>query len=135
MTQTSVFFLAVCLLYLVVFGEASIAKLREGEVPDWFRQQFADTWLGKLPVGPQYRMIMVLELVVAGLFVAALVTGEPWAEGAKTLMGWGLLLASAVFSMLCFGQRVSFDFAGAASSFVYSGITLVLWFLVAMGGA
>lgn len=134
MDQSTVFFGAVALLYLVVFGEASLSKLREREVPQWFLDQFKDTWIGKFPVAPQYRLIMLLELVVAGLFVASIATGELWGDS-RTLMGWGLLGASGVFSMLCFGQRVSFDFAGAASSFFYSGITLLLWYVVSMGGA
>lgn len=135
MSQITLFYLAICLLYLVVFGEASTAKLREREVPEWFRNQFAPTWLGRFPAAPQYRLIMLLELSVAGLFAAALVLGEPFGSGGRPLMGYGLLLASAVFSLLCFGQRVSFDFGGAASSFVYSALTLVLWFLISMGGA
>ncbi len=128
MNPHALFLLAVIALYLVVFGEASLSKLREREVPQWFLDQFSGTWLAKIPLGPQYRMIMVLELVVAGLFVAALVTGEPWAD-TRPLLGYGLLGASGVFTMLCFGQRVSFDFAGAAASFVYSALTLVLWYL------
>lgn len=135
MSQTNLFYLAVCTLYLVVFGEASLAKLREREIPEWFRQQFSGTWLARFPLGAQYRLIMVLELLVAGLFVAAIVAGEPFGGDPKELMGFGLLAASGVFAMLCFGQRVSFDFAGAASSFVYGGVSLVLWFLVRMGGA
>lgn len=135
MTQTQLFYLAICVLFLAVFGESSTAKLRERAVPDWFIAQFRDTWLARFSTTLQYRFIMLLELAVALLFVAAIVTGEPFGAGAKILMGYGLLLASAVFSMLCFGQRVSSDFVGAASSYVYAIGALVLWFLVSMGGA
>ena len=132
MEQANLFYAAVCVLFLVVFGEASTAKLREREVPEWFLNQFKDTWLSKFPLRAQYRLIMVLELAVAGLFVAAIATGEVWNDGARPLMGYGLLLASTVFSMLCFGQRVSFDFTGAASSFFYSALTLLLWFALSL---
>lgn len=133
MDQSTLFYLAIIALYLVVFGEASTSKLREREVPQWFLDQFADTWLAKGPLKLQYRLIMVLELLVAGLFVVSLAMGEPF-NGERTFLGLGLLGGSGVFTMLCFGQRVSFDFAGAASSFFYSALTLVLWFLVTMGG-
>src|SRR5690606_34315084 len=128
------FYLAVCLLFLAVFGHSSIAKLCEREVPAWFISQFEGTWLARFSSRLQYRFIMLLELAVALLFLASLAFAEAFGNDPKVFMGYGLLLASAVFTMLCFGQRVSADFVGAASSYVYAAGALILWFLVTNGG-
>jgi hypothetical protein len=131
MDQSSLFHLAIALLYALVFAEASLSKLIAREVPQWFVDQFKDTWLGRFPSAPQYWLIALLELAVFALVVVSVVTGEPWETGQNMYLGYALLLASAVFSLLCFGLRVSFDFAGAASAFAYSALTLILWAVIA----
>ncbi len=131
MDQSALFHLAIALLFALVFAEASLSKFIAREVPQWFVDQFKETWLGHFPTAPQYWLIAVLEFGVFALVVASVVTGEPWEPGQNLLLGYGLLLASAVFSMLCFGLRVSFDFAGAANAFFYSALTLVLWAIIA----
>ncbi len=130
MDAAALFHLAVALLFLTVFAEAGISKFAAREVPQWFVDQFKDTWLGKLPAAPQFWLIATLEVAVAALVVASVVTGEPWADGVNTWLGYALLLASVVFSMLCFGLRVSFDFAGAANAFFYAALSLILWAIV-----
>lgn len=128
--QQPLFHIAVIILFLVVFGEASVAKLLEGAVPDWFRDQFKETWLGKFPIAPMYWFIALFELAIAGTFVAALVMMEFTAGTPNVLTSMGLIGAMLLFSMLCFGQRVSYDFAGAASSFFYASLSGGLWWVI-----
>ena len=130
MEQSSLFHLAIAGLLLATFAEASLAKLLGREVPQWFVDQFKDTWLGKFPAAPQYWLIAVLELGVAVLVIGSIATGEPWNAGANPWLGYALLLGSLVFSMLCFGLRVSFDFAGAANAFFYGALCLILWAII-----
>lgn len=130
MDQSALFHLAIALLLLATFAEASISKIVAREVPQWFVDQFRDTWLGKFPAAPQYWLIALLELGVAALVVVSIVTGEPWATGQNPWIGYALLLASAVFAMLCLGLRVSADFAGAANAFFYGALCLVLWAII-----
>lgn len=128
--QQTIFHVAVITLFVVVFAEASLSKFIEGKVPDWFVDQFKETWMGKFPIAPQYWLIAVFEFAIAGTFVGALVMMEFTTGSANTLTGFGLLGAMFLFTMLCFGQRVSYDFAGAANSFFYASMTGVLWFIV-----
>lgn len=127
MEPLSLFLLAICILFIAVFGEASLSKFAGRETPGWFIDQFKATWLGRFPIRPQFWLIAVLEFLVAALFVAALLTGEPFGVDPPALLGYGLLLAAVVFTMLCFGLRVSCDFAGAASAFTYAALSLLLW--------
>jgi hypothetical protein len=126
-----VFQLAVVVLFLVVFAEASLSKLLAREVPEWFSNQFKDSWLGKLvPMPFLYWPIALGELVIAGLFVLSLLTVEFKTGVPNVYMGWGCLGAMLLFAGLCFGQRVTYDYAGAANSFYYSALSGVLWYLV-----
>ncbi|MEM1009175.1 MAG: hypothetical protein AAGJ35_09230 [Myxococcota bacterium] len=122
----------VVFLYIVVFAEASLAKVVECKTPDWFREQFAKTWLARLaPVALLWWTIVLLELTLAvwfGLAAASffgVLGGQP-----QWWIGWGTLGAAAFFGVLCFGQRVSFDFMGAANSFFYGVLSLLLWAIV-----
>ncbi len=130
--QSLVFQCAILVLFLVVFGEASLSKLLGGGVPDWFREQFAKSWLGRLaPLPLLWWTIALIELVVAVLFVlAALSFGVSALGTPRYWMSWGLLGAIFLFSILCFGQRVTFDFAGAANSFYYASLTAILWYIL-----
>ena len=130
MDQAALFHLAVAALFLAVFAEAGISKFIARETPQWFVDQFKETWLGKFPAAPQFWLIATLELAVAALVVASIATGEPWDTGANQWLGYALLLASLVFAMLCFGLRVSFDFVGSANAFFYGALTLILWAIV-----
>lgn len=128
MQQTALFQLVVVVLYLAVFAEASLSKLVARETPDWFRDMFASTWLSAVPMPLMWWSIALAELAVAGTMVAALVSGEVFADAPSALLGFGLLGATVVFAGLCFGQRVAIDFAGAANSFYYGALSLLLWF-------
>lgn len=123
------FRLGVIALFVVVFAEASLSKLVARETPGWFVDQFKSTWLGRGPLPLMWWTIAIAELVVAGLFIAALARGE-YAGGDVQMMSLGCLGASALFTGLCFGQRVALDFAGAANSFYYSAFSLGLFVAV-----
>jgi hypothetical protein len=71
-------------------------------------------------------------LAIAGSFVASLVMMEFTAGTPNIFSGYGLIGAMVLFSVLCFGQRVSFDFAGAANSFFYASLSGGLWYIVVM---
>ncbi len=130
--QHLVFQWVIIVLFLVVFGEASLSKLFGGGVPDWFRDQFAKSWLSRLaPLPLLWWTIALIELVVAVLFVLAAASFVfPTLGMPRVWMGWGLLTAILLFSILCFGQRVTFDFAGAANSFYYASLTAILWYIL-----
>ncbi|MCB9642715.1 MAG: hypothetical protein H6728_06525 [Myxococcales bacterium] len=131
MTQILAFRLVVILLFLVVFAEASLSKVLGGGVPDWFRDQFSKSWLARLaPLPMLWWTIALVELGVAVLFVLAGLSVLIPALGAiQVWMGWGFIGAVLLFSILCFGQRVTFDFAGAANSFFYASLSAILWFI------
>lgn len=117
-------------LPMLILGEAGLSKLVARETPDWFKDQFSGTWLGRFPAGPQWWLIALLEVAAAALLVAGIATGETLAGGTIHLVGWGLLLAAAVFTMLSFGLRVAADFAGSASGYFYAALTLGLYAFV-----
>ena len=132
--QLLVFRLAVMLLYLLMFAEASLAKLIPREVPDWFRDQFKDTWLGRLVPAPLlFWPIALFELAIAGIFGAALVTMEFMPGAELCFAPWGCLASMLLFAGLCLGCRISYDFAGAASSFSYAALSGGLWYLLSLG--
>ncbi len=130
MTQAQIFHIVVLLLFIATFGEASLSKIIAMETPQWFRDTFKDTWLGKFPIPLMYWSIAFAELTVAGIFVGAVVMMEFKTGTPNTLTGWGCLGAMGIFIALLFGQRVSADFPGAASSFFYASMSGVLWYII-----
>lgn len=121
----------VALLPMLILGEAGLSKLFAREVPGWFKDQFDGTWLGTLPLGPQWWFIALAEVGAAGLCLASLASGEFLATDAPpTFLHFGLLAASAVFTMLSFGLRVAGDFAGSANGFYYAALSLLLFAVV-----
>ena len=116
----------ICGLYSALLGEAGLQKLIGRQTPAWFIDKFATTWMGRLPAPLLWWGIALAELSTASLFVASLVTGEPFAPGEPRLLGFALVAAASVFSGLCFGLRVASDFVGAVHAFAYAGVTLVL---------
>ncbi|MEE2645469.1 MAG: hypothetical protein VYD19_11095 [Myxococcota bacterium] len=129
--QLTAFRLALALLYLVMFLEASLAKILPRQVPDWFRDQFKETWMGRLaPTALLFWPIAFAELAIAILFCGALGTQEFIAGAEPLLMEWGCLASMGLFAALCLGCRVSYDFAGAASAFNYASLSGLSWFLL-----
>lgn len=128
--QAQAFHILVIVLFVATFGEASLSKLAGRETPEWFRNQFKDTWMGKLPLPLMWWSIALMELAVAGLFVTAGVRMEFQANVANTFTEWGCLGAMFIFISLLFGQRVSLDYAGAANSFFYASFSGALWYFI-----
>jgi hypothetical protein len=118
---------AVEVLYLAVFAEASLGKFADRTTPGWFAEKFAGTLLGRLPAPLMWWGIAVAEFAVLVLMAAALVAHLGGNPLAGALLRWGLLGATLVFAGLCFGLRISQDFAGAANAFFYGALTLLIW--------
>lgn len=128
--QAQVFHILVIVLFVATFGEASLSKIFGGETPEWFRNQFKDSWMGKLPQPLLWWSIALMELAVAGVFVAAAVRMEFLPGVTNTFTEWGCLGSMFIFISLLFGQRVSLDYAGAANSFFYAGLSGGLWYFI-----
>ena len=127
--------LGIAVLYLSVFVEASLSKFAARETPQWYLDKFASTWMAKLPLSAMWWTIAALEFAVAAAFAAAavsLVLGNPLAE---SLFCVGLGLSTVTFAMLCFGLRVSQDFAGGANAFFYGALSAIIWLLLSNPGA
>ena len=133
MDFTPFFRLAIAALYAFMLGEAGLNKLLSGPMPDWFAEPFRKSWLGKLPITPMYWLIALSEVAIAAVAVAAVVMGE--LTGEPTLLSAVCLGASLLFTGLCFGQRVIGDYAGAASAFVYSALSILLFVALQLVGA
>lgn len=128
--QAQIFHLAVLVLFMITFTEASLSKLVARETPEWFRNQFKNTLLGKLPLPLLWWSIALMELAVAGLFITATALMEFKTGTPNTYTGWGCLAAMGLFMVLLFGQRLSRDYAGAANSFFYASFSGILWYVL-----
>jgi len=126
-----VFLTLAAALPMLVLGESAVMKLIARETPEWFRGQFAGSWLGRFPAGPQWWLLTVIELGAALLLGLGLVLGESLPGGSPYWIEWGLLASALSFVMITFGLRVAADFAGAANGYFYAAMTLVLYALVA----
>ena len=63
--------IAVILIFLFTFLLAGIDKWNDGGAPDWFVEQFSETWMGSMPQTPMYIGLALLETIIA---IAALPT-------------------------------------------------------------
>ncbi|MBI1861242.1 MAG: hypothetical protein HYR96_10030 [Deltaproteobacteria bacterium] len=113
-------------IYFLTFLLAGGSKLRDGVVPDWFRGQFGKSFLAKFPgVAPAYWGIALLELLIPVLVIVSLVKGEFAPASGFYFLKLAVSMASVLFVILGFGQRLVLDFVGAANSFFYFCGTLV----------
>lgn len=110
--------LAVTLLILSIFTLASIEKLMQGTAPQWFIDQFGDTWMGTLPQTPMFLGIALLEAIIAIGALASLVLLE-WLRPPGTILRWTLVGTLFIFIGLGVGARVSGQFQDAAFHFLY----------------
>lgn len=118
--------IVICLLFAAILGEAGLTKVLGGSTPSWFGDKFASTWLRAIPAPLLWWPIAIAELAVAGLFVAALATGESGAGASHPLTQAALVAASAVFAALTMGLRLSQDFGGASAALTYFGVAALL---------
>lgn len=120
--------LAVTLLFLITFLLAGIEKWidvsQESGVPVWFIDQFGETILGRLPLGPQYIGIAFFETILAVGAIISLIACE-WLGGRAPILKWTLVGVLFLFIALGFGSRISGDYAAAADQFMYFIGTLI----------
>jgi hypothetical protein len=123
-------YVAIYLIFGLTMGLSSIEKLT-GPVPDWFSDQFESTWVASFPgLGVAWLMAGVLEIAVALLCVVSIVTLEVLPSRRKPFLKLALGIAAITFMMLAIGQRITFQFDGAASLFFYFGATMATLLVV-----
>jgi hypothetical protein len=121
---------AVYLLFGLTMGLSSIEKLTES-VPDWFSDQFAGTIVETLPgLSAAWLIAGVLELLVALALLVSVIRLEPLPGRSRTWLRAGLAVAAFTFMLLAIGQRITFQFDGAASLFFYFGATMATLLVV-----
>lgn len=110
--------MAIYLVYGTTFSLAGGSKVKDGTVPDWFRNQFSQTFLAKFPgLSIAYWTIALLECSVPVFLILSVVN--------PVFLGIAVGIAGIVFGILGFGLRLVNDFQGAANSFFYFAATLV----------
>jgi hypothetical protein len=111
--------LAVIFIYFVLFATSAFEKVKNLTVPDWFLQQFSESYLGPYPtlIKMGYWGITALESGLTIAFVASLFI--------PALLPVALVASLFLFAILCFGLRISYDFQGSANMFTYFAATLI----------
>jgi hypothetical protein len=123
-------YVAIYLMFGLTMGLSSIEKLTES-VPQWFTDQFQDTFVADFPgLEVSWRVAGVLEVAVAIILVASLVLLELLPKRRKPLLKLGLGVSAVTFMMLAVGQRITSQFDGAASLFFYFGATMATLLVV-----
>lgn len=117
---------AIYFAYGSIFLLAGGGKFLERGIPDWFEKQFLNTFLVKVPgLAFCYLSIALLEIFVSLLILVSAVKLEFLPGNETFYLQSAVALASVIFGILGFGQRLSQDYAGAANSFFYLGATLI----------
>jgi hypothetical protein len=125
--------LAINLLFLNLWGFASLSKLIHG-TPPWFADKFGQTFLASVPgLTALFWMLTVSELLAFALAVLALVTGEFLERKPPLALPAMLVWSLFVFVQLGFGQWLTNEFNGAFQQFIYFAGTLLALDFVARG--
>ena len=117
--------------YIMWMGAAE--KLFAGAVkmPPVVAKPFAATWVARFPgLDVLWGVIGVVELVIALVILASIVTGEFLPSHHKSLLQVALGLSLLLFSFLSFGQTITQNFAGALGQYTYFGVTILMMALV-----
>ena len=123
-------YLAIYLIFGLTMGLSSIEKITD-PVPQWFTEQFGDTFVADVPgLDIAWKVAGGLELAVAVLLVISVAVLEVLPGRRKPVLKLGLGVAALTFTMLAVGQRISSEFAGAASLFFYFGATMAALLVV-----
>lgn len=123
-------YLAIYLIFGLTMGLSSIEKITD-PVPQWFTEQFGDTFVADVPgLEIAWKVAGGLELAVAVLLVISVAVLEVLPGRRKPVLKLGLGVAALTFTMLAVGQRISSEFAGAASLFFYFGATMAALLVV-----
>ena len=120
-------------LFMTTFGLASLDKFKGRQVPDWFLNQFKNTFLnqGEAVLRLMFWSIAVLELIVFFVFAMSLGRME-FLTGNLEYLKMGVTLAMSTFAFLGFGLRVAGDFQGAANLFTYFGSSTAVLVLLSI---
>jgi hypothetical protein len=116
-------FLAINLLFLMVWGFAGLGKVLNG-IPIWFAPKFGQTVLARFPgLNASFWLLAGSELLAFALASIALLRGEFFGRRPiflTSMLVWSLL----VFVQLSFGQWLTSDFNATFQQFTYFGVTL-----------
>ena len=117
---------AIIFIYAILMGTAAFDKWKTLSTPEWFSNQFKNTFISKLPGGASmgYWLIATIEGLLALTFIAAAFN--------FMLLPFALLGSLFLFGILLFGLRLTYDFQGSANMFVYFGTTLISLFFTTM---
>lgn len=117
------------ILLIVTFGTASIGKIQDKAVPDWFLQQFKDTlfdrFYGSLTIS--YILIFILEFVSWATLVCGYLIGIKNQQAGNNCVKFGYVMSIFTFTMLSFGQRITGKFDSAAQLFCYAALTILFY--------
>jgi ABC-type Fe3+-siderophore transport system permease subunit len=121
-------------IYFVFFQTMFISgvdKIRVGEAPPWFVNQFSETFIATFPgTNAAYLILGIMEITVAVILIISILTLEWLPRRPKYFLLMGIALSALTFGFLGFGQNLTDNFDGAASLFFYFGATLVAWLVV-----
>ncbi|NOS68879.1 MAG: hypothetical protein HOP33_03020 [Verrucomicrobia bacterium] len=117
--------LAINLLFLMVWGFASLGKIQSG-VPSWFGDKFGATILARFPgLTASFWLLTASELLAFILALVALLRGEFLGRRPPTWLTGMLVWSLFVFIQLGFGQWLTSEYNGTFMLFTYFGVTLV----------
>jgi hypothetical protein len=118
--------LAINLLFLMVWGFASLSKVSSG-IPAWFGEKFGRTFLVTFPgLAAAFWILTVSELLAFVFAAMALLRGEFIRQRPPVWLTTMLVWSLFVFLQLGFGQWLTADYNSAFQLFVYFGVTLVV---------
>ena len=117
---------AIIFIYAVLMGTAAFDKWKTLSTPEWFSNQFKNTFISKLPGGASvgYWLIATIEGLLALTFIISAFN--------FILLPYALVGSLFLFGILLFGLRLTYDFQGSANMFVYFGTTLISLFFTTM---
>lgn len=121
--------LPIQLMYLTLFGFAGVQKfLNFAGTTAHFENIFKDTFVPSLPGGMalQVGFIAGVEVLIGLIFLVSLVRKEHLPGACRVWIIIGLILSSLLLIHLSIGQRLMADYAGAANTFFYFGLTQIL---------
>src|SRR5262245_27829090 len=103
-------FLAINLLFLMVWGFASLTNLTDS-MPPWFGDKFGKTILATFPgLTVTFWLLTAAELLALVLWLGALLRGEFLRLRPPAWLTAGLVWSLFVFVMLAFGQWLTKEF-------------------------
>lgn len=123
-------YVAIYLLFGLTMGLSGMGKLANS-VPQWFTEQFQDTFVEDFPgLGVAWKVAGGLEVSVAVILAVSVVLLEVLPSRRKPVLKLGLGVAAVTFMVLSIGQNITSQFSGAAGLFFYFGATMATLLVV-----